>query len=402
MKDKIIFLINSPYPHYTGGRETWIYEATNKLLEKYDIDIISKHQYQYDVKDGEFVNIDERIKIFPAKNLKSYKWSAKLLRSVTVYFNEIILAKNMYRIAKQRINDEQKTYIVAMDSVFTPLVWIYGKKVFKHAYKIISFRGKHLEIYASYWPIMAKQLEKIEKRNLEKTDFLWVNGYDTKEYVENKGYDCKIIYNGVDCNKIMAAVPDKNEVEKISKWHPQLFTVGSLLDLKGYPEMIQCVALLKEKYQMDVHLVSYGKGETTRYKALASELNVSENIHFMGELRGAACLAKQADIAIVLGSSEGAGMSMAALELLASGTPVIAWDNVCYQQLICNGENGVLIPEGKVEQLAEKIAQMLGEKEQYKKLGINAQQKVWDNDWSNVIRMIECALNEYAGEERKC
>jgi glycosyltransferase involved in cell wall biosynthesis len=287
MRDKIIFLLNSPYPYYTGGRETWINNVCNRLIDKYDIDVITEHVAVINENDGKWDDIDDRICVLPAKSLLSYKWLKPFFRSYIAYFNNFILSWSMARIAKKRITDGQKTFIISMDTVFLPLAAKNIKKFSKKTINIISSRGPHAEIYSSYWPLASNRISKLEADNFANADYIWANGYDTQRNIKSKGFDSVVIFNGVDCASIRDfsadLIPDEHK-----NVHPQLFTVGTLLDLKGYPEMIGAVSLLHNKYGLPVHLYAYGKGDPYRYMEMAKERGVGDYIHFMGERRAGA------------------------------------------------------------------------------------------------------------------
>ncbi len=365
----------------------------NRLIDRYDIDIITEQTAVHKENDGKWDNIDNRISILPAKSLKSFKWLIPLFRSYIVFFNNFILAWSMERIAKKRIIDDQKTFIISMDTVFLPLVVNAIKKCNKQVINIISSRGPHAEIYGSYWPLVAKRILMIEKNNFRNADYIWANGFDTQHNIKSKGFNSIVIYNGVDCESIRNFNTDFI-TDQYKDMHPQLFTVGTLLDLKGYPEMIKAVSLLHNKHNLPVHLFAYGKGDHCRYLTMAEKYGVKNYIHFMGEKRNAAAYAKTADVALALGTSQGSGMSMAALELLASGTPVIAWDSEAYRQLITDKETGLLVPEADVEKLTKAILFLINNPQYGRTLGFNATKSVQKYDWFCVVNMIVYQLSK--------
>ena len=65
----IVFLLNSPYPYYTGGRETWLYNITQRLCERHNIYIIREKPGKNPQQNGSFSDIDSRIQLIQAVDI---------------------------------------------------------------------------------------------------------------------------------------------------------------------------------------------------------------------------------------------------------------------------------------------------------------------------------------------
>lgn len=252
-------------------------------------------------------------------------------------------------------------------------------------YTIISSRGPHAEIYGTYWKWAKKHILNTEKKNLQEADLIWSNGYDTQQLLKSKGFNSNVVLNGVDCKKISTQdLPPHVEISKATG--VKIVTIGTLLDLKGYPTMISSLEEIKQiDPNLTVDLFAFGKGNPEHYISMAASLGVEDRVHFLGEDKNAALYAKQADILLALGTSAGSGMSMAALEMMATGVPIIATDIYCYQQLITDCENGFLVPENDEQALAQKIVSLAAmKKEDLRRIGSLAQNIAHQNDWSVV------------------
>ena len=390
--DKLIFLLNSPYPYYTGGRETWINNVANRLIDSYEITILTVDHCIKDNDTNRWV-IDPRIKIIPIKSLLSVCKCRWFMRSYIVYFHTFIISYLMKSALKKNIEKTQKTFVISMDTVFLPLANKGIKEKYSQVTTIISSRGNHSEVYSSYWPLAKKQINKIEIKNLRNSDMIWSNGYDTQKQLYEKGFDSTVIFNGVDCQYIYSTdLPIHNEFKKYNGI--RIVTIGTLLDIKGYPTMIEAIELIKQKISnKDVHLFAFGKGDPRKYADLAKAHNVEGNIHFIGEDKNAPLYAKEADVLLALTTKMGGGMSMAALEMMATGVPVIANNNQCYTQLIQNGKDGFLVEEGNPENLAEMIMYVSNlDKDTKKQIGEKAFLRTKENDWDNVVYMVKKEL----------
>lgn len=391
MNEKIVFLLNSPYPNYTGGRETWLNNIANRLAERYEVVVISEDHINKNSPASHWI-IDPRITLIQVKSLLSYRCTNWILRSYLNYYHCFSGARMMRKALLKQIGKDQRVFIVAMDTVFMPLVFRGIKRAYPNTVTIISSRGPHAEIYGTYWPLKKEKVLKLEKENLREADKIWSNGIDTQALLLKKGFQSKVIYNGVDCTAIMSAELAPHAQIKAAKGI-KIVTIGTLLDLKGYPTMLAAVKeILELAPELDVDLFAFGKGNPERYLKMSKAYGVEKHVHFLGEEKRAPFYAKQADVLLALGTSEGSGMSMAALEMLATGVPVIATDIPCYRQLITDGENGFLVPEGDCQALARTILAV------YRRpLNIaidtrkKAQERIMDYDWSHVERLV---LNE--------
>ena len=78
-----------------------------------------------------------------------------------------------------------------------------------------------------------------------------------------------------------------------------------------------------------------------RYARLASDL---DHIRFLGERGDVWRIMPHLDV--LWNGSENRGLSIAILEAMAAGVPVVASDTPCNRELVVEGETGFLIPLG--------------------------------------------------------
>lgn len=384
---KIICLLNSVYPNFTGGRETWIYNVCNRLCEQYDISVITEKPYKKINKDGKFEDIDNRVKIYPVTILRNYPIIGKFLRSYINYFSQLFSQHSMKQQLKKVLdNDSNEKYcVISFDTVFMGSIGRWAKKQYDNVTYISSVRGPHAEITGEYYPLLRKYFLKNEKKNLDIADQIWANGYDTKQNLKLKNYESIVIKNGLDIKK---AINEDNSIlnDIININEPKILTIGSLLDIKGYNELIQAIAYIHKHNHIKIHLIALGKGDKTKYMNLAVSLGVKEYVHFLGEDRRTITYAKKANIAACL--SGGGGLSMACLESLASKTPVIAWNSPVYLQMIEHKKSGYLVKEKDSIELAKGIVWLLEHPVESKQYGVMGYKVAEQYDWDFVIRDI--------------
>jgi phosphatidyl-myo-inositol dimannoside synthase len=128
---------------------------------------------------------------------------------------------------------------------------------------------------------------------------------------------------------------------------------------KGADELIGAVAQLRRKFP-DLHLVAVGGGDDLgRLQNLASQLGVSDCVHFFDGISRkelAACYA-HADIFALPSTGEGFGLVF--LEAMAFARPLVGAACGGTTDLVKDGVNGLLVPPRDSERLAEALNRLL-------------------------------------------
>jgi glycosyltransferase involved in cell wall biosynthesis len=120
--------------------------------------------------------------------------------------------------------------------------------------------------------------------------------------------------------------------------------VGQLAPQKRVKDLIWAADLLRVLHN-NLRVLVIGDGplrdQLQEYARLASDL---EHIHFLGAGSDAWRITPHLDV--LWNASENVGQSVAILEAMAAGVPVIASDTESNRELIVDGETGYLIPLG--------------------------------------------------------
>jgi glycosyltransferase involved in cell wall biosynthesis len=123
----------------------------------------------------------------------------------------------------------------------------------------------------------------------------------------------------------------------------RLIGVVGGLDLDhGVKRLIWAADLLRVLHD-NLRMLIIGDGplreSLTRYARLASDL---EHIRFLGERDDVAQIMPQLDV--LWNGGENAGLSMAVLEAMSAGVPVVASDTPANRELVVENETGYLVP----------------------------------------------------------
>jgi len=170
---------------------------------------------------------------------------------------------------------------------------------------------------------------------------------------------------GVDKNKFNK--PDFESTREIIRKELQIRTdenmllmVGSGFETKGVSRSINAFAQLKDKLKLKSKLFIIGSGKSKPYMKLASELNVSDQVLFLGPRDDVENYFFAADYLLHPARFEAAGLVL--LEALVSGLPVIVSDNCGYASHIQDSNSGLLIDSPfQQNDFNNKLSKMLEE-----------------------------------------
>ncbi len=157
----------------------------------------------------------------------------------------------------------------------------------------------------------------------------------------------------------------------------EIVMLGSINRNKGQDLLLEAFSRLQ---RTDVSLHLYGTvglsahGFVAGLKRHISERGLGERVFFPGPTIDAAGVFRRA--AILVHSSLNECMSISVLEAMSHGVPVIANRIAGMDEIITDGQNGFLVTPGDVEQLAERIGQLLDDPGLRKRIGVAGRRNV--------------------------
>ena len=155
---------------------------------------------------------------------------------------------------------------------------------------------------------------------------------------------------------------------------PQSFLlamVGTLKKVKGHTYTIQAVTNLAPLFP-NLHVLFIGDGELrAELETQVTAAGLENRILFLGNRQDIPDLLSACDIFVLPSLWE--GLSMALLEAMATGLPIVASAVSGTVQAITPGESGLLVPPGDVPALTQAIACLVEDPHYARTLGNNAQ-----------------------------
>ena len=174
-----------------------------------------------------------------------------------------------------------------------------------------------------------------------------------------------VIRNGIDLKRFQD-MPDRQSVRTALGLPSDLsliVTVARLDPVKRLDVLISALAQLP-----GVLLVVVGDGqERDKLARLAAELGVEQRVQFAGQQRNVLPWLAACDLFAL--SSDWEGLSMALLEAMAAGLPVVATRTGGTPELVVQDVTGELVPPGEDGALAQTIAGLLDDAELRRDLG---------------------------------
>ncbi|MBD3672652.1 MAG: glycosyltransferase family 4 protein [Planctomycetaceae bacterium] len=196
----------------------------------------------------------------------------------------------------------------------------------------------------------------------------------------------QVIRSGVDLGEMTAGqeiLPDDRP--------PVIGTAGALEQIKGVHFFLGAAKCVLEKFPEAQFLVSGSGPEEQRLRELVRSLDIEKSVTFVPSLNDFSAAIEAMDIFCLPSLKQGLGSIM--LEAMARGRPVIATKTGGVYSVVKDQQNGLIVPPGDVEILAQRIIDLLTRPERARELGEAGRDHV-RKEYS-VTRMLEQTAKLY-------
>ncbi|MEH7504225.1 glycosyltransferase [Neobacillus drentensis] len=226
--------------------------------------------------------------------------------------------------------------------------------------KIIEFTLRKADVVCSTSNIMAEETKKYVNKSIEITPF---------------GVDLALFY------------PNPHQPRKNFK----IGIAKGLEDKYGFKDLFNAFSNLSKKMD-DIELIVIGNGpKLHEYKEICRSLGIENGTKFVGQVANSEVpnLIRDLDLVVLPSYEESFGVT--AVEAMACGVPVVAYDADGLKEVIIDQKTGILVPMGKIEELSRTIETLLLNEERRKKMGRYGVEHVRQNyNWEeNASRVIE-------------
>jgi len=189
----------------------------------------------------------------------------------------------------------------------------------------------------------------------------------------------RVVPNGVDIAALDAARPGP-EVRRELGLPAAAPVVGLVARLdhwgKGHEEFFRALSTLKGRHPVEALIIGGGRREA-EMRHLAADMGLAQRVHFLGPRQDVPDLLRALDVFVLPSHSE--GVSLALLEAMAAGLPVIATAVGGTPEVVTDGITGLLIPPRDADALAAALERLLADPAWRRRLGASARRHVEAN-----------------------
>jgi len=186
----------------------------------------------------------------------------------------------------------------------------------------------------------------------------------------------QVIYNGIE-NSFSMSDGDVNRCRTeldLKPGDPVIGTVGSLYPVKGHTYLLNAMpALIRQHPTVTLLLIGRGDLEVS-LKEQARQLGIERQVRFLGLRNDIPRLLAIMDVFVLPSLSE--GHSIALLEAMLAGRPVVASRVGGNAELVLEGETGILVPSKDPDALTEALHQLLDNRAMREAFGHRATRRV--------------------------
>lgn len=170
----------------------------------------------------------------------------------------------------------------------------------------------------------------------------------------------ELIHNGVDVAAFSAGNSARARERLGLPEDVPVILVSSRIEREKRPlDAVRAFSLIAPVFPR-AHLVFIGQGSVeAEVKTAAAQAGLSDRIHFPGFQNNVADWLAAATVWLLPTESE--GFSLAILEALAAGCPVVSTDCPGNDELLSDGANALLAPIGNVEEIAAALRRLLSD-----------------------------------------
>lgn len=382
---------------------TTVYYKENNLTSKLKRLAGAKYSNKINQKKCEFLDENDVIQFCELEGLIFLILiRIPILKKIYRKFGAYLNHKFGIKVAKEAIKlgaDIVVMYDTTADACFDFLK--------KEAPEILCILDMSSNVSVDRVKIYEDQMNKINNNNLKKENkYLWSKDYEQRNINElyNSDYflvpssfsENSILKQGINKNKIFIN-PYGVDIEKFKEIKKdsidddilRLVYSGGVTYGKGIDYLLDVISELKD-YSLDITL--FGQYDVNgdiymKYKHM-------KNIHFKGFVSQDDLITTYSKSDIFVFPSLGEGLSLAALEAMSCGLPIICSDNSGVNDLITNYQNGIVFEAGNTDELKSALTWIYNNKNKLNDLSECARKTVCTYTWDNYYRNINKIIRE--------
>jgi L-malate glycosyltransferase len=217
--------------------------------------------------------------------------------------------------------------------------------------------------------LRTRPLHAVMNRWIRRVDTIQCISRDTHERLIAAGYPAsrlRMIPNAVDLSRFEAERRPSGDVVRVAY-------VGRLRRVKGVGVLLDAWRLLAG--EGGARLVIAGDGDQrAELEAQLDRLGLRDTVELAGEVADVSGVLRETDVYVQPSFME--GMPNSVLEAMAASLPIVATRVGGNQDLVTDGDNGLLVPPGDAAALAAAIRRLIRDPALARRMGARARARV--------------------------
>lgn len=357
---KIVYCTPSLY--MAGGVERVLTLKANYFADHYGYDITI---ILTEGKDKPFFYpLSSKVKVVNLNIGFEELWNSSFVKKIFVYLKKQRLYKKLLKQELMRIRPDITISLLRREINFLTSINDGSKKIGELHVNRANYRNFERGETNVFKNLFAKIWMRNLVSNVKKIDrFVVLTEEDSRNWTELDN---------------IVVIPDPLIISS-SSYSPltekRVIAVGRYVYQKGYDLLIQSWSIVEKKCP-DWSLVIIGQGDRFEYEALIDKLHIDRSrCYLMGPTDNIQDEYMKSSLLVMSSRFEGFGMVL--IEAMSCGLPVVSFDCPCGpKDIICDGVDGLLIPTGNVQKLAEGLSLLMKDELLRTKMGISAREHV--------------------------
>jgi glycosyltransferase involved in cell wall biosynthesis len=234
---------------------------------------------------------------------------------------------------------------------------------------IPGFEQRYQAIHALIGPLIRRvwrQADKVIAKSQGEIDLI---------RAADRHVDCSLIPNGVDLEKFqpVPSVPDNGPL--------RLLCVGRLIERKGQHHLIEAVKrLVGDGFDVTLDLIGTGDAQPAN-EAQVARLGLADRVRFLGYVPREEIARHYATAHVFILPSYNEGMSVALLEAMASGLPVVVTPTGGTSELVDPEVNGLVFDWADVDRLTAHLRRLASDRALARRMGDASRRRAGEFSW---------------------
>ena len=339
-----------------GGTERIFCDKMNWLAEVAGYEIVfvtyeqGNHPFAYPLSN-KIRHVDLNTRFFTTGTMSLLK---------RIYFK--ITLPRLFKHRLRQLLDEIQPNLVISTTYALPLFREILSQPYRHVVESHVCYGRLLQFIFTHIPWLDRKISQHLLKMLKRCEKVVVLTH--KDAACWKGYDnIEVIHN------VVTNYPEK--ITDVADRPKRIIAVGRLHAQKGFDLLIQSWQLIAARHP-DWQLVVYGHGgDLQKLQQQLEKAGLTSSMTFAGATDN--IYKEYQNSAFYVMSSRYEGWGLVLVEAMSCGLPCVSFD--CPygpSDIIRDGEDGFLVENGNIQQLAEKMELLINNKELRERLGVRA------------------------------